>query len=527
MDLQHVNREPQTRLIYRVAPFTIWVVLFLGISSIFINYELNKASHRYHDLHEEFHRHVTLSQKTHEVAIESFAGFLSANRDQDFSSARVFAQNLRSHFPNLYMLEIAQRVTHDQRAGFEQAMRNSGYLDFEIHRFGYESDRKSHIVPDKDIYYPVVFIEPELEQARSVIGLDLSDSSSILKDALERSFNKRTHVASKPFTLIEGNQGYLLYREVGTSQSTTLELKPGQEQYALLVIDSESLIPGWARSTPGLSYSLQYPYSASGNKGILSEKRTSDTDNNVQFLPGLFPRFEHVSELESRSQPFRLATRYQTSPSDIASDHLAVFLLVSLATIPFPLWLYNLLYHRRMRQVQEQERNYHLANYDALTGLPNKNLASDLFYQISTIVKRHRKKMALLYIDLDNFKDVNDQHGHQAGDQLLQHVAERLGSALRESDTLIRLHGDEFVIFINDMNEPKDIDTIIKKINSAFEHTIDLQDEHFFISMSIGVAIYPDDGENLDQLLNAGDRRMYINKRAERQNITPLFNKPR
>jgi diguanylate cyclase len=511
------------RFLFNIISLAIWVAIISGLFVFFGHHEIDKSQHKYQDLHDEFYRRVSVAQKTYEVSIESFASFLSAGTDSGFKNARIFAQNLRMNYPDIYMLEIAKRVTNDQRGSFEKSMRESGYVGFDIHTFSYETDRKFSRSPVKDFYYPIVFIEPELDVAMGVMGLDLSESSSILKDALERSFDKRTHVASRPFTLVEGKKGYLLYREVGSQQSYTFEAIPRKELYAILVIDVESLVPDWAYNTKGFFFSLRYPGAGKDDHGLLAEKLPKDADNTLLSNSMLFPVFEAESQLESRSQPFILKTSYHTGISDIDFKHLFMFIVLVSATIPFPFWLAGVLYNRKERHHKELKKTLHLANYDSLTGLPNKNLAKELFHQISSIVNRRNKKIAILYIDLNDFKQVNDEYGHQAGDLLLQHVAERLSGTLRDSDTLIRLHGDEFVMFINDLESTKDVDLVVNKINSAFEHSIDINGTHVCISMSIGSAMYPDDGDTLDKLLNASDKNMYKNKRQQKGRVAHLF----
>ncbi|MDT8453447.1 MAG: CHASE domain-containing protein [Gammaproteobacteria bacterium] len=165
------------------------------------------------NIHDRIYSHVADTLKVYEVSIESFASMLAAKPNSGFKNARKFARQLRNHYPDIYMFEIAKRIPHSERDDLEQKMQELGYKDYVLHSLGYSSDRQKHPLPVKEFYYPIVFIEPELEQSKGVLGLDLSEGNSVLSEGLIKSFNLNTHVASRPFLLMEGIYGYVLYRE--------------------------------------------------------------------------------------------------------------------------------------------------------------------------------------------------------------------------------------------------------------------------------------------------------------------------
>ena len=165
---------------------------------------------------------------------------------------------------------------------------------------------------------------------------------------------------------------------------------------------------------------------------------------------------------------------------------------------------------RKMRELRRaQEHIHHLAHHDALTGLPNRTLFRDRLEQALARAKRHRHHVAVLCLDLDRFKDINDTLGHPAGDQLLQRVTQRLQGCIREADTIARLGGDEFAIIQTDINQPDGTPVLIERILSALTQPLELDGQEVHTGTSIGIAVYPDNSDDPDQLLKNADIALY------------------
>lgn len=159
-----------------------------------------------------------------------------------------------------------------------------------------------------------------------------------------------------------------------------------------------------------------------------------------------------------------------------------------------------------------QERINFLAHYDPLTGLPNRTLLMDRFEHALLQASRNKSYLSLLYLDVDNFKQVNDTYGHPVGDDLLRGVAERLRKATRVSDTIGRLSGDEFLVLISDSKNAMDVQDVAKNILSVMATPFHLDLGEVYVSVSIGIATYPADGEAKDVLLKNADLAMYKSK---------------
>ena len=171
---------------------------------------------------------------------------------------------------------------------------------------------------------------------------------------------------------------------------------------------------------------------------------------------------------------------------------------------------------------EHQKQLEHAAHYDALTGLPNRVLFGDRLQQALTQTRRRGKQLAVAYLDLDGFKAVNDNHGHDVGDELLIAVAQRMKTALREGDTLGRVGGDEFVAVMADLEHPQDCEPVLTRLLQAAADPVTVGKAALHVSASIGVTLYPRDGVDPDQLLRRADQAMYLAKQTGR-NCYHLF----
>jgi diguanylate cyclase (GGDEF)-like protein/PAS domain S-box-containing protein len=169
-------------------------------------------------------------------------------------------------------------------------------------------------------------------------------------------------------------------------------------------------------------------------------------------------------------------------------------------------------------RVRAEETIRRLAYYDALTGLPNRVLFDDRLNRAMVHANRNQSKLAVMLLDLDYFKDINDTLGHSVGDQLLCAVANRLREILRRSDSVARLGGDEFLLLLSEMARLQDAAAIAQKILKAFRKPFLFDDHELMVTSSIGVVIYPDDGEDADTLLKNADIAMYQVKQKGRNN---------
>jgi len=184
------------------------------------------------------------------------------------------------------------------------------------------------------------------------------------------------------------------------------------------------------------------------------------------------------------------------------------------------------IFYDNSERLTVEQRLERLAHYDSLTGLPNRSLLLDRLEQAIERAIRLGKKVALLYLDLDDFKLVNDVHGHLAGDELLKAAAQRMETCVRAVDTVARLGGDEFVVLVPDSNGTDDAGTVARKLLAALTPPYDIEGHAVASPPSIGISLYPDDGGSAEELMKRADVAMYQAKRGGRQNVR-FFQPPR
>jgi diguanylate cyclase (GGDEF)-like protein len=194
---------------------------------------------------------------------------------------------------------------------------------------------------------------------------------------------------------------------------------------------------------------------------------------------------------------------------------------VEFSGIPFTYqgqWAVLLIFRDISERKLAQQRLEYLAHHDGLTGLPNRTLFFDRLNQTFHHARRYQQLFALLFIDLDRFKFVNDSLGHDVGDLLLQETAERLKELVRSCDTIARMGGDEFTIILSRINEPDNARMVAEKIVAAIGRPFHLNGHVCSIGASIGISIFPDDGDSTEMLVKKADTAMYCAKKNGRGN---------
>jgi diguanylate cyclase (GGDEF)-like protein len=167
-------------------------------------------------------------------------------------------------------------------------------------------------------------------------------------------------------------------------------------------------------------------------------------------------------------------------------------------------------------RIQAEERLQYMATRDALTGLPNRLMLHDRLTQAIAQARRSGRRVGVLFIDLDRFKNVNDTLGHRIGDELLKHVTRALAEALRETDLLARLGGDEFMVIVEDFDEPQVLGRIAQKLLNAIAQPFNIEHHDIYVTSSIGISVFPDDSDDPEELMKHADVAMYRSKELGR-----------
>jgi diguanylate cyclase (GGDEF)-like protein len=173
----------------------------------------------------------------------------------------------------------------------------------------------------------------------------------------------------------------------------------------------------------------------------------------------------------------------------------------------------------RTSELQDaQARAQHLADHDALTGLPNRRLLEDRLTQALALSQRNRMQTAVMFVDIDRFKAINDSLGHAAGDALLKEISLRLVNQLRLGDTICRIGGDEFVVVLPEVKRSSDVAQVAQKVIEQLAQPVPLEGRELIVTASIGIAVFPDDGGDAETLIRNADAAMYAAKELGRAN---------
>jgi diguanylate cyclase (GGDEF)-like protein len=222
----------------------------------------------------------------------------------------------------------------------------------------------------------------------------------------------------------------------------------------------------------------------------------------------------NTAELQRRLQERSLAMHAQSFQSQIKSKLLTQAIMQMEESKKNLKTLNNTLSTEIAERKLLEEQICYVANHDDLTGLPNRVLFRDRLETARSQAARNKKKLAILFVDLDGFKAVNDTYGHQAGDKLLQQVSVRLQATVRQSDTVARIGGDEFVVLLNNIDNIEDAEPVALKILESFKQAILVEGHSTKIGGSLGIAVYPDHSEDTEKLIAYADSAMYRIKKT-------------
>ncbi len=500
-----ISNNPRLRPITRLylLILVVWFFFVAVLIGFIIDSELNKNRQAFQRSGDAFYEQLASKVEINEAVIEGFASLLASTPRYKRKQVRSYARRMIRRYPHIHTFEVARYVKRDELSGFVADMRRNVQPDFRIAGFDFNDRRQWLNVTRADHYYPVVFMEPMQAHNRAILGLDLG-SVDMFRQALKRSGKKGLSIASPPFTLLEGQRGFLLQRAVAGKS----EKEP--RQYAILVLKSKALLPAVLLEEEQLTARLSHatPGKIAGDEvlyykpGLLAEK----------LEKWLFPRLQYQRQIDNPGQPFVLTLERQLRFSDVNLVLILAVLVVAVASF-WSVLVFARLHHRNeMVRLQYENRLYHLANNDSLTGLANRNFLLDRLRLVLARAKRKGTRFALVFLDMNNFKMINDEFGHAAGDNLLRDVAARFKTCMREEDTVCRYQGDEFVVLLEEINHREETEQVRTKLLECLQTPFRVNGIEVQASVSIGIAVFPDDGEEGKTLLHVADQKMYRDK---------------
>ena len=450
--------------------------------------------------------------RTNDALLSGFVAFLDVLGAPTQEQMVGFASRLLGEHPHIYMLEVVEKVPARARGDFERALAQRVGPGARIGSFDYQDGRRWQDVPEKAAYFPVSFLWPQTPESLPVHGLDL-DSVPHLRDALRRAEASRVAVSTRPFALIEGPLAYVVMKRTDTARSI-LRGPEAEQRYALLVVKADSMVPG--RRNARTAHVLRLLGEAGPQDPPLYAMLATQPASALERR--LLPRFTLNVEDVSTSQPVRLTVTRQLRLSDIRSEPL--LLAIGLAAATLAVLVLYLRRHRAavVRERERLERATHSALHDPLTGLPNRRLFYDRVGQASAHWRRTGEGFALFFVDLDRFKAVNDSYGHDVGDMVLSAVAARMRASVRETDTIARIAGDEFVVLLPGMTEHAAAEPVAAKLLAAVAQPVELRDGLVLqLTASLGVSVCPEHGSEPEELVRHADAAMYEDKRSDQE----------
>lgn len=499
-----------------VISLTLWLALCFVATTIVIVLNIRDVEKDLRQYGDAYADHINKEMVSSETILKGFAALFSLIGDSDPDKVTRYVQQVIDSNPHVFALEIVQVVAKHELAKLVAQKRSNGIPNFSVKSFSYDSDRKWQALTEKDFYYPLVFMSPMRAGSEEVLGLDM-ESVPFLKQAVTDSLQRRTAVASHPFKLVEGNLAYVVFYPISQSfhrDASPFALNSPGQLMVDMVIDASKL-----------AEPIQFPVLAGGEVVIYHKdfkpddpkgqllKMAGDTRSAIESK--LFPAFTYSKSLATMEEPFSLMVRRQVGWSDLSLGLLAFMAFMTLLSSLTIVAYLRTRHQSRVLQFENQNRLWHLANHDALTGLPNRMLLLDRLNQLLAKRLRQGNNLAVIFLDIDNFKGINDNHGHGVGDQLLKFVADHLRRVIRTEDTVARMGGDEFIILIENAGNRESLEAIKHKIQQKPSAGLQIDGKHIEVNISVGIALFPDDGSNAQTLIKKADIGMYADKKTK------------
>ena len=456
---------------------------------------------------------------TNEAVLSGFSAFLQAVDQSDTEATARYAAVVLSAYPHIYMLEAARAVPIAEQAAFEDLMRRTWRPDFELKDFPSLTQQPVQPQVYLNETWPVLFMYPLLPESSSIYGVRL-ETVAYLSFALARTYNSQKPVVSPVFDMYEGGSAYILMQSVIRPEQERGSATPnffGSTMVSLLLIKTGSLLEAvnHANVDPLVHIAAVLKTAAGSESDVFSTQVQQAGFIDRLFLPQLNDRVE----IRSSSQPMTLVFVRQLRFGDVLTEEMLMILLV----LAGALVLMPMIMIKHFKAIEkadvEHERSAYLASHDVLTQLPNRNLFAERFSQAFSDWEVKGIPFAVLLIDLDHFKEINDHYGHEVGDQVLRAVAHRMLQAIRSCDTVARYGGDEFVMIISHLFDPESAESQAARVFDTVAQTVVTSAGELSVSCSVGVSLCPIHGQSLDTLLKAADQAMYGVKQLGRRGV--------
>lgn len=464
---------------------------FLSVLGLIASLDYLKAEQRFESIASKLLRDIRQEISVGISVLDGFSAFLEESGHNNWEVVRSYSKTMLQHYPQLYMLQVARIVESRDLKSFEHHARLNHWNDFSVKTYDPKSFQflpaSEHL---QQQFLPVLFMEPMPEHTLNIIGVDLY-SFDFLKQAMDHVQTYRSVSISKAFELYEESTAFTLVKPISESS----------RMIALVVLRADALVPSELLKEEGISFKLNLE-----EEVLISHKAPVG-------MMGWLPEFKVKYELPLGQGQLKMNINQQLDLQKM-SVGLMMGVLAFAIILSWTVWsLYRLHMHQQLQEAYQNQRLYRLANYDELTGLANRAHFIDHAKHAFISAQRRGSMVGLLYLDLNDFKKINDTYGHKMGDTVLMTVSGILLDSIRADDLAARIGGDEFVVLLENIHEYGDtvkcMDRMQEKLRSIFE----INNIPIVIRSSIGSAVFPDDGDQLEQLIEKADERMYEHKK--------------
>jgi len=446
--------------------------------------------------------------------LESIGSFYAGS---DFVGRREFGNFVRSplaNHPEIRALEWAPRIDATERARFEaglgRVLPGRGIRMLDAH------GRLTTAAAGRREYFPIAYVEP-LAGNEPALGFDVTSRAATVR-TLERAIERDETTVTSSFTLVQGGgqlKGVAVYRPVyrnGAPIGTAAQRHRHLLGFAVAILEPKELVLSGLR-----------PFRPTALDVLLVERIDGRTEvlhfhpSRVRRAPVAAPTPDEVQaglhhEAAIRVPGGEWTMLYRPAPEFFQEhqSHQAWLILIA------GLALTAVTAYALMRRVRYVREILDLARLDGLTGLPNRLLLRERLELALARAERQGGQLAVLFLDLDHFKHINDSLGHATGDRVLQEVGRRLAGAVRKQDMIARMGGDEFILLAPELRHEQDAAQLASKLLQALTEPCRIEGRSFYLSASIGISLYPRDAASADALVANADAAMYRAKASGR-----------
>ncbi len=458
---------------------------------------------------------------TYELMLRGVQGLLSTTGLNNRNAVRRYVETLQldANFSGIKVIGLIENVAPEQKSAHESAMRKLGFADYTIHP-----------QDESGLFTPVIQHEPFMGKHRVPLGLNVwadpvrrlamekarDSGMAAISGKVALSVDQPTNMAPPAFIM------YLPVFAHGQARESVDQRRSALVGWVFAAFHMHDFMASlYGKQPPGIDLAIYDDVNLAAPALMYHSGNSPSSD--VSRAKESFSAHEYMV-VAGQNWTLALSTQddfFKRNGFDAASVIAFTGIGLSL-TLTMLGWFLVTARHRALRLADKMtEQLRHMAQHDPLTGLPNRALFSDRLNQALAHAKRHQGQFAVIFLDLDNFKPVNDNHGHAVGDAVLSQVSQRLQDSIRASDTVARLGGDEFVVLMPSLANSKTALDLAEKIRQAVREPCTMEGLQLHITCSIGIAVYPDDGTDEFSLTRSADEAMYLAKGSGRDSVLP------